>query len=45
MAERYREQARWARDQAAAAETAELKQQWLDLAARFERLAAEYDRR
>jgi hypothetical protein len=44
LAERYREQARWARDQAATAETAELKQQWLDLATQCERLAAEHDR-
>lgn len=41
LAERYREQAKWARSQAGSAETPELRRQWLDLAQQYEELAAE----
>jgi hypothetical protein len=41
LAERYREQAKWARANALRAGSPELQQQWLDLARQYELLAAE----
>jgi len=39
LAERYREQAKWARTQAEKAEAPELREQWLNLAQEYDRLA------
>lgn len=41
LAERYRDQAKWARANAVKAGSPELRQQWLDLARQYEMLAAE----
>ena len=43
LEERYRAQAKWARDQGEKAETPELRAQWLDLAQTYERLASHHD--
>jgi hypothetical protein len=40
LSDRYREQATWARVQAEKTEAPELRQQWLDLAREYDRLAA-----
>ena len=45
LAERYLAQAHWARDQAEKAETPELRDQWLNLAREYERLAVEFSGR
>jgi hypothetical protein len=41
LAERYRQQANWARAQAEKAETPALRDQWLSLAREYDRLAVE----
>jgi hypothetical protein len=41
LAERYRQQANWARAQAEKAETPALRDQWLSLAREYDRLATD----
>jgi hypothetical protein len=43
LAERYQEQANWARARAAEAPTPELREQWLNLALEYDRLASDHD--
>lgn len=40
-AERYRDQAEWARANAARVKSRDLQQQWLDLARQYDKMAAE----
>ena len=42
LAERYRQQAIWAREQSEKAETPALRDQWLSLSREYHRLAAEF---
>jgi hypothetical protein len=41
LAERYRAQAMWAREQAEKAETTALREQWLNIARQYEQLASD----
>jgi hypothetical protein len=45
LAERYREQAKWAHAQVEKAKTPELRQQWLDLVQQYELLAVKHARK
>lgn len=43
LAERHRERAKWARDNAEKAEASELRERWLSVARQYDALAAELD--